>query len=571
LLTKAKNAADAKAGKALSSIPARRAFMPMPVVALLGLLIAAAMLPPLALSGFLLQRTNSAQEEVVATLAEATAGAAIETVDRQLQGMVSTLRGLSTANSLSSGSLEDFYDGARSALAGTDIYLIVLDKDMNQLLNTRVPFGQFLPKTADPLSAQLALESGAVVISDGFLGKTSQKWVFNTILPWTQPGKDPVLLILSQNAESLTDALAMENLRGGWNAVILDRKGMVLSSTLMSSDVGKPFFLGQLIPGGSIRSIVDYEGHGYDVITKQSDFSHWRVALWARHETIQRPMLRTLRLLLLGAGAMIAVGGFATWFLGRQITKSVRKLADDAHRLGAGVAVSASTYPVSEFSSVSAALADASAQRRASENEIRFLMREVAHRSKNQLTVVSSLAKQSARGATNVAEFSESFQQRLMGLARSTDLLIAGSVAGVELGELLKVQIEPFGPGDLTRLRFDGPAFKLSLQAAQTLGLAIHEMATNAAKYGAFSTPRGKLDVKWSIVGDDVVLVWRERLPSFEPTEQKTGFGTQLIDRTLGGALGARIERIYHPNGLECRIEIPADKLVPDAKSARET
>ena len=57
--------------------------------------------------------------------------------------MVSTLRGLSTANSLSSGSLEDFYDGARSALAGTDIYLIVLDKDMNQLLNTRVPFGQF--------------------------------------------------------------------------------------------------------------------------------------------------------------------------------------------------------------------------------------------------------------------------------------------------------------------------------------------------------------------------------------------------------------------------------------------
>ena len=188
---------------------------------------------------------------------------------------------------------------------------------------------------------------------------------------------------------------------------------------------------------------------------------------------------------------MIAVGGFAAWLLGRQITKSVRKLSADAHRLGAGEDVIATTYPVRELNTVSSALADASTERRASENEIRLLMREVAHRSKNQLTVVSSLAKQSARNARDVAEFSESFQQRIMGLARSTDLLIAGSVAGVELGELLRVQIEPFRPARHQNWKSSGPAFRLSLQAAQTLGLALHEMATNAAKYGALSGAAG--------------------------------------------------------------------------------
>ena len=178
-------------------------------------------------------------------------------------------------------------------------------------------------------------------------------------------------------------------------------------------------------------------------------------------------------------------------------------------------------------------------QRRASENEVRFLMREVAHRSKNQLTVVSSIAKQSARNARSVAEFSESFQQRLMGLARSTDLLIAGSVAGVELSELINVQLEPFRPTDASRALVAGPRFRLSLQAAQTIGLAMHEMATNAAKYGAFSVPSGRLAVRWEVKDGKLTLLWREHVPNPPtPTDHK-GFGSQLIERMLVGALNA--------------------------------
>lgn len=561
-----------KAEQALAQEPKklpRRAFAPMPVVALLGLLIAATMLPPLAFSVFLLDRTNRTQQDVVATLAEATAGAAIETVDRQVQGMVTTLRGLSTVNALNEGNLQAYYDAARTALAGTDTFLIVVDKSMRQLLNTRRPYGEVLGQASDPGPVNLALDTGAVVVSDGFLGRVAEKWVFNVVLPWKQRGEEPMALMLTQNAEALAPALAMENLRGGWNAAIVDKKGVVLSSTLMSSDVGKPFFLDK--PAGhdrQARTTVDFNSRHYELITKESKVTGWRVQLWAERDVIQRPMARTFRLLLLGGAGMLAAAGFAAWLLGRQITKSVRKIAAEAHQLGAGEDIVPTTYPVRELNTVSSALADAAAERKASENEIRLLMREVAHRAKNQLTVVSSLAKQSARSAKDVADFSESFQQRIMGLARSTDLLIAGSVAGVELGALLRVQIEPFKPAEASRLETSGPEFRLSLQAAQTLGLALHEMATNAAKYGALSTPQGSISATWSVRGENLVIVWRERLTPFEPpTGDAKGFGTQLIDRTLGGALGAKIDRIYHQDGLECRIEVPVAKLLPEKKT----
>src|SRR5690606_18408500 len=105
-----------------------------------------------------------------------------------------------------------------------------------------------------------------------------------------------------------------------------------------------------------------------------------------------------------------------------------------------GDPVEAVRYPIAEVATVSAAIAEASVDRKAAESEIRLLMREVAHRAKNQLTVVSSMAKQTARSARSLPTFLDSFQKRLYGLARSTDLLIAGGSAGVELRELLVAQ-----------------------------------------------------------------------------------------------------------------------------------
>ncbi|MGQ2904740.1 MAG: sensor histidine kinase [Neoaquamicrobium sediminum] len=542
------------------------------VGAILSLLMAAIIIPALIFAVMLLQRNNQAQQEMVSTLAEATAGSIAETVDRQLSGMLTTLRVLATSRSAGADNLADFYYRADRALEGSDAYLIITDENLNQLMNTRVPFGSPLGKISDVETARKALASAEPAVSSAFFGQIAQRWVFNVILPVRVDNGQVRLLILTQDAERLSDSLASRNLRGGWNAVLVDGEGTVLTSSYMSSDIGKPFFLAEATSkseaGSTLRDSVELEGESYETIRSSSSRSDWETIVWAPTAVVQAPLERTLRVLALGGLTIIALGALLAWVLGRQISKPIRRLARDARRLGAGERVEPVEYPVAEISTVSLALAQASVDRQAAENEIRFLMREVAHRSKNQLTVVSSIAKQTARHARTFAAFQDAFQKRVHGLARSTDLLIAGGAVGVELRELIEAQIEPFRPTDSERLEIKGTPFRLSNQAAQTLGLALHELATNASKYGAFATPSGRLTIQWKRSQGQLELLWREFVPRLRRRTVTPGFGTEVIERMLGGTLDAQIERVIHPNGLECRFTIPIARLEPERADA---
>ena len=538
----------------------------LPVGVYLLLLVAIILIPALVFSIVLLQRNNEAQQEVALTLAEATADSIAETVDRELSGMLTTLRVLSTATSLTEGDMADFHLRAQTALSDTRDHLIVLDENMQQQVNTRVVYGTPLPPTSDPDPVRAAIASGEPVISDMFVGQTSQKWVFNVIMPW-QIDDRSIALVLTKNAEDLSAALASRNLRGGWNASVVDRGGRVLASSYLSSDIGSEFFLDAGVPDGEsrMRQRITHEGETYQTITTSSQMSGWRVVLWTSTATIEQPMRRSMETLLLGGLAMIIIGAAMAWLLAHQIARPVRRLARDARLLGAGEMVEATDYPVTEIRTVSEALEQAARERQKAENEIRFLMREVAHRSKNQLTVVSSIAKQTARNSANFDDFQDSFQKRVQGLARSTDLLIEGGVAGVEMLALLRAQIEPFRADDESRLKMDGPVVRLSNQAAQTMGLAFHEMATNAAKYGAFAGRQGNLEVTWKLTQDDIELVWRERVDVLIKGGRDRGFGTEVIERMVGGTLDATIERILHADGIEYRFTIPRQKVRPGA------
>ncbi|MBX9463549.1 MAG: sensor histidine kinase [Aquamicrobium sp.] len=555
-----------------AAVRARSRVGQISVGAILSLLMAAIIIPALIFAVMLLQRNNQAQQEMVASLAEATAGSIVETVDRQLSGMLTTLRVLATSRAAESERLADFYFRADKALEGSDAYLIVADENLNQLINTRVPFGTSLGKISDVETARRALATGEPAISEAFFGKTAQRWVFNVVLPLPDDGTRMRLLILTQDAERLSDSLASRNLRGGWNAVLVDGDGTVLASSYMTSDIGKPFFLAEATSrseaGSTVHDSVALDGETYETIRSSSSRSNWETIVWAPTAVVQAPLERTLRVLALGGLTIIALGALLAWVLGRQISKPIRRLARDARRLGAGEKVEMVEYPVTEISTVSLALAQASEDRQAAENEIRFLMREVAHRSKNQLTVVSSIAKQTARHARTFAAFQDAFQKRVHGLARSTDLLIAGGAVGVELRELIEAQIEPFRPTDEERLEIKGTPFRLSNQAAQTLGLALHELATNASKYGAFATTAGRLTIQWKRNQGQLELLWREFVPRLRRRTVTPGFGTEVIERMLGGTLDAQIERVIHPNGLECRFSIPIARLEPERVDA---
>lgn len=289
----------------------------------------------------------------------------------------------------------------------------------------------------------------------------------------------------------------------------------------------------------------------------------WRIVAWAPSEIVDQPMLWSFVWLSFGGiiFASIAVAGSLT--IARLLTQGVRLLAMDARRLGAGEPVEPRRYVITEVEAVSTALASAATARTKAESEIRLLMREVAHRAKNQLTVIQSMLAQSANSAEDPSDFVEAFRKRLAGLARSTDLMVANAANGVDFSELVRNQLQPFMPAESDRVVLSGPVLRLDSQMAQTLGMALHELATNAIKHGALANQTGMIRIAWTVSDGAIEISWRESGADIvAPSGQKSrrGFGTVVLERMLGMALRAELERTMHADGIEWRIRIPRDE-----------
>lgn len=204
-------------------------------------------------------------------------------------------------------------------------------------------------------------------------------------------------------------------------------------------------------------------------------------------------------------------------------------------------------------------------ERKESEAHLRLLMRELTHRSKNLLAVIQAMARQTARHVGSIEGFLAQFGARLQALATSHDLLVQESWYGVSLFELVRSQLGHYLDRVGTQVSLDGPAVVLKPEAAQSLGLALHELATNAAKYGALSVPGGHVSIRWKRMpaaeGHGVEICWdEERGPKVKPPRQR-GFGSMVIEQNLARALDAEVTMNFLPTGLCCRIIIPVMQL----------
>ena len=142
---------------------------------------------------------------------------------------------------------------------------------------------------------------------------------------------------------------------------------------------------------------------------------------------------------------------------------------------------------------------------------------------------------------------------------------------GVVLAELLSNQIAPFSPQDPSRVSIAGPLVRLNTQAAQIMGMAAHELSTNAVKYGAFAGDNGHLSVHWALVEDRLDFVWRETVPHLLVLSDRTGFGTTVLKSMVGRSLGAAVERICHDDGIEWQFAIPLSALDPARAPTKDT
>jgi PAS domain S-box-containing protein len=166
-------------------------------------------------------------------------------------------------------------------------------------------------------------------------------------------------------------------------------------------------------------------------------------------------------------------------------------------------------------------------ERKEREQRERLLMREVNHRAKNMLSVVQAIAHQTATKSPE--DFIERFSERIRALSANQDLLIQNRWEGVEIEDLVRAQLSPFADLMGSRIIARGSKLRLKAASAQAIGLALHELATNAGKYGALSTDMGRVDVGWGTEDDTFALSWTEREGPPVSAAQRRGFGTIVM------------------------------------------
>lgn len=201
------------------------------------------------------------------------------------------------------------------------------------------------------------------------------------------------------------------------------------------------------------------------------------------------------------------------------------------------------------------------------EEHLRLLMREISHRSKNLLAIIQAMARQTARYAGSIDDFLNQFNARVQALARSHDLLVQENWHGASLRDLLNSQLGPYMNEEKTQITIDGPSVLLKPETAQSLGLALHELASNASKYGALSVPTGHVSVLWSKLppgkADGIEITWAEKGGPIVGVPKKRGFGSMLIQQSLSRSLDSEVDLKFAEDGLKCRIHIPTLHLFP--------
>ncbi|MBO0732914.1 MAG: PAS domain-containing protein [Methylocapsa sp.] len=218
-----------------------------------------------------------------------------------------------------------------------------------------------------------------------------------------------------------------------------------------------------------------------------------------------------------------------------------------------------------ELAEANAALRASEARLRAAEEHQQMLNKELTHRVKNALAVVQAIAQQTLRNASTAAEGLEVFQARLLALAKANDLLTAGSWKGADLQDLVGMVTSPFRDGsENSRIRFSGPQVWLNSKAVLALSLALHELATNAVKYGALSNSTGTAELSWGISRNGqerFQLSWKETGGPAVDAPRKRGFGARLIEQGLAQVDGSQSRLDFRPEGLVYSLDAPLTSI----------
>lgn len=200
-------------------------------------------------------------------------------------------------------------------------------------------------------------------------------------------------------------------------------------------------------------------------------------------------------------------------------------------------------------------------ERKKTEDRLTFLLDEMAHRSKNLLSVVKATARQIARTSTSIADFHAAFDSRLSSLSSAQTVLTSNQDAAGDLTDIVQAQLSAFLTPNDPRIIVAGPPLVINANVARAISLAIYELGTNACKYGALSSVDGIIEIRWSVDADRFNMSWVERNgPQVSPPE-RIGFGRKVIEQMTALSLAGDVTLAFLPEGVEWRVSAALQAL----------
>jgi two-component sensor histidine kinase len=540
-----------------SSPPAKR--RRAPVTALIIALIFALAAPSLGFSALLLLQTDNVSRRAMTTSAAQGVDGIADTLDRELRSMSTNLALLASSGWLETQQYDLLHARATEALQGTNTYLVAVDADHQQVLNTRVQFGAPLGLVSDIKSIDDAIAKSQPVVSDLFFGRIAQKNVFNVVMPLISGQTRVKALILTRDADKLGSIFQERLPPTGWTYAILDRAGGLVAGDPPDAGPDLLAYLCRTDRLGLHQSTA--AGVNLSATSQKLEPWGWTACVWTSSDPTSSAITQRWRMFTIISLGIVAAALFAGAVLGQMLAGAIRRAATVGRVLDAGSSVPETRSFVREVDDVLATLNRAARRRLQHEEEQTVLLRETAHRAKNQLAIASALARLSARSAASVDELRDDIVARLSALGRSIDTMSQTPSGNVSLKALATAQLEPFAADHPGRLDVANADVWVTPTTAQSLGLVLHELATNAAKYGAWSAPEGRVSIDWRENGDGLTLTWSEHGGPKAAPPSNAGFGSSLIEMMIERSLGGSVAREYRDTGLVATFRLPPRPL----------
>jgi len=540
----------------------------------LALVALASLLPVALLAAYGLQGYFARERAGELAKLSARAESLARAVDRELRGYIDLTEVLARSRHLRTGDIRAFGDLARDAAGGANGpggYFALLDRTGRHLVNTRLPISAPLPRTINPDALRHVLATGRAAVGDLEISPTTRDYMSVTRVPVVIDGEVRYVLAFAPHQAHINDVLRDVDWPQQWLASIVDGQGRIIARSndnrigIQSVWDAKRRALG--LTGGGWLEGTDREGRDCVAAFQASQLSNWYVYVWVPRDVLMAPERAARWPLLGGLAAALLTSMLAAFVAGRSVQSAIGRVLQVARGLGQGQPVSFDNTHMQEANEVGVALVKAARQIAAREEHARLLLRELSHRSKNLLAIIEVMARQSERASRSRAEFLERFGARIASLSRSHDLLVSQNWQGVPITELIRTQLTPFADPVEQRIRMDGPDLVLRPEASQNIGMALHELGTNASKHGALSVPDGYVRLSWKEFHDSagnarLEMSWQEigGPPVVMPSGK--GFGFAMLDSIVPSALGGLAHLDWREDGLVWTLNVPAESAV---------